>query len=295
VEKLSTMASATQTDLGAVLSLWRYPVKSMMGEELQTARLSSVGLVGDRAYALRDSSDGKVATSKNPRKWPNLFAFRAALNEAAGNGAQAGSVRITLPDGTQVTGEQGGVNQKLSKVLGRDVTLTAVESFQPLGAGASSPGSWNVQAEEYWPDIEGRDQRDTVTSFTLPAGTFFDGAPVHILTTATLRRLHGFYPQGRFEIQRFRPNIVIETAVEKGSFVEDAWVGQILALGDEVRLNITKPSARCVMTTLPQGELPRDIGILRTAVEHHKSYVGVYATVVQAGTIRRGDKIRLGA
>ncbi len=60
--------TATQTALGSIVSLWRYPVKSMMGEELNATEVSKGGLVGDRAYALVDSFDGKVASAKNPRK-----------------------------------------------------------------------------------------------------------------------------------------------------------------------------------------------------------------------------------
>src|SRR3546814_3393359 len=64
-----------------------------------------------------------------------------------------------------------------------------------------------VTAEEYWPDMEGLEYRDTVTDFGLPQGTFFDAAFVHVLTTATLDRLRALYPQGRFEVRRFRPKI----------------------------------------------------------------------------------------
>jgi uncharacterized protein YcbX len=148
-------------------------------------------------------------------------------------------------------------------------------------------------AEEYWPDIEGLDHWDTVTDFGLPEATFFDCALVHLLTTATLDRLRELYPQGRFEVRRFRPNIVVETANDDKDFVENAWIGQILALGDAVRLSITGPCPRCVMTTLPQGDLPRDTGILRTAAQHNRANVGVYASVVQGGKVRRGDSVRL--
>src|SRR5919197_684251 len=81
------MAHATPTELGTVISLWRYPVKSMLGEEVPTAQVRHHGLLGDRAYALLDHADGKVATAKNPRKWPHLFAFRATLGEPSGRGA----------------------------------------------------------------------------------------------------------------------------------------------------------------------------------------------------------------
>src|SRR5712692_6912493 len=231
------MSSEVQIGVGAVVSLWRYPVKSMMGEELNAAEFTERGLLGDRAYALVDISDGKAATAKNPRKWPRLFDFRATFIEPVRPAAKLPPVRIALPDGTTLTSDQGDLDQTLSKALDREVTFRAAQG------GA-------VNAEEYWPDMEGLDHRDTVTDFTLPGGTFFDCAMVHLLTTATLDRLHQLYPQGRFEIPRFRPNVVTPTSTEK-DFVENAWVGRTLAIGDSVRLSIIGPCIRCVMTTLP--------------------------------------------
>jgi uncharacterized protein len=274
------MSHTTQTDVGSVASLWQYPVKSMMGEELNATEVTERGLLGDRAYALVDSSDGKVATAKNPRKWPRLFDFRATFIQPARAAAKIPPVRIALPDGTTVTSDQGDLSQILSKALNREVTLRAAQG------GA-------VNAEEYWPDMEGLDHRDTVTDFTLPEGTFFDCAMVHLLTTATLDRLRELYPQGRFEVRRFRANIVVQLVSGEKSFAENAWVGHTLAIGDEVRLNITSPCGRCVMTTLAQGDLLRDPGILRTAAQHNQVNVGVYAAVARGGTIRRGDSVRI--
>jgi hypothetical protein len=110
-----------------------------------------------------------------------------------------------------------------------------------------------------------------------------------VLTTATIDRLRTLYPAGRFDVRRFRPNILVEAASGDKDFVENAWIGRRLAIGDEARLSVTGPCPRCVMTTLPQGDLPRDPGILRTAALHNQVNVGVYAAVVQGGTIRRGD------
>jgi uncharacterized protein len=272
--------TSTQRVLGSVVSLWRYPVKSMMGEELNAAEVTKGGLLGDRAYAVVDSSDGKVASAKNPRKWPMLFDFRAELADVPRPGFKVPSVRITLPDGTIVNSEQPDVDQILSEVLKREVTLSALPDP-------------TATAEEYWPDIEGLDHRDTVTDFGLPEGTFFDCALAHLLSTATLDRLRVLYPQGRFEVRRFRPNVVVQTANGEKDFVENAWIGQILAIGDTVRLSVTGPCPRCVMTTLPQGDLPKDAGILRTAVQHNRANVGVYASVLQGGKVRRGDSVRL--
>src|SRR5947209_13713188 len=267
-------------DLGAVVSIWRYPIKSMMGEELNATEVTERGLLGDRAYALIESSDGKVATAKNPRKWPRLFDFRATFIEPARAAAKIPPVRIALPDGTTVTWDQGDLNQILSKALKREVTLRAAQGG-------------TVNAEEYWPDMDGLDHRDTVTDFTLPEGTFFDCAMVHLLATATLDRLRELYPQGRFEVRRFRPNIVVQLASDEKGFAENSWVGHTLAIGTAVRLNIIGPCGRCVMTTLAQGDLPRDPGILRTAAQQNHVNVGVYAAVERVGTIRRGDPVRL--
>jgi MOSC domain-containing protein len=228
-----------------------------------------------------DRSDGKVATAKKPRKWP-LFDFRAVLCDSPSTTAKAPPVRITLPEGTTVNSDQPDVNQILSKVLKRDVTLESV-----------SPHARAATAEEYWPDVGGLNHRDTVTDFGLPQGTFFDAAVVHLLTTATLDRLRALYPEGRFEARRFRPNLVLATASGESDFVEDAWIGKTLAIGDAVRLSITAPCFRCVMTTLAQGDLPNDTGILRTAAQHNWAKVGVYASVLQAGKVRRGDSVRL--
>ena len=289
------MSNATLTEIGAVVSLWRYPVKSMLGEALQTAQVGEHGLLGDRAYALVDRADGKVATAKNLRKWPMLFACRATFTGSSGSRGEVPPVRMTLPDGTIVTSAQHDVNQELSKALNREVTLAITDGGQVAGMQSSVPDAWTAQAEEYWPDIEGLDYRDTVTEFALPAGTFFDCATVHLLTTATLNPLRDAYPHGQFEVQRFRPNIVVDPLGGAQGFAEDAWIGHTLAIGDEVRLRITGPCGRCVMTTLAQGGLSQDPEILRTAVQHHQGQVGVYAAVVRGGTIRHGDRVRRGA
>lgn len=274
------MARATQNDLGSVVSLWRYPVKSMMGEELNAAEVTDRGLVGDRVYALRDPSNGKVVSAKNPRKWAKLFDFRAALAESPRAREHIPPVRINLPNGGIVTSEQKELNQVLTTALGREVTFATAAPETP-------------SLEEYWPDMEGLAHRETVTDEAMPAGTFFDLAVVHVLTTATIDRLRELYPQGRFEVRRFRPNIVLQPASAEKEFVENAWVGRTLVIGDEVRLNVTGPCPRCVMTTLPQGDLPKDPGILRTAAQHNQVNVGVYAAVLRGGTIRRGDSFRL--
>jgi len=230
-----------------------------------------------------DRATGKIGGAKNPRKWGTFFDFRAAYSEPFRAGAMMPPVRITLPDGAGVTTGQGDLDQVLSQAFGRDVALEQARSGEPQG----------TTAEEYWPDMAGLDHRDTVTDFEMPAGTFFDIAVVHLLTTGTIDHLRALYPQGRFEARRFRPNIVISTPGEDQGFVENDWVGHTLTIGGNVRLAMTEPCPRCVMITLPQGDLPKDSGILRTAAQHNGVHVGVYAAVIHGGTVRRGDAVSL--
>ena len=265
------------TNAGTVVGLWRYPVKSMMGEELNATEITERGLLGDRHFALVDAETRKVAGAKNPRKWGNFFDFRAAYIDPPSSNAKLPAVRLTLPDGTALTSESEDVDEVLSDSLGRAVALTEVRAEQEFSA------------EEYIPDTEGLERRDTVTEWELPDGTFFDLAVVHLLTTATLERLRELYPAGRFEARRFRPNIVIST-VERG-FVENDWVGRTVTVGENVRLRITRATPRCVMTTLAQSDLPKDPGILRTVAQNNAANVGVYADVISPGAIYRGDPV----
>jgi uncharacterized protein YcbX len=263
--------------IASVAALWRYPVKSMMGEELGSTRLSERGLIGDRSYALIDRATGKIASAKNPRKWPDMFKFSAALATAP-NGSGIPPVRITTPDGREIVSGTDQIDRLLSRALKREVTLQSQAPETP-------------SLEQYWPDMENQAHREEVTDEAMPPTSFFDCATVHLLTSATLARLGELYPEGSFALRRFRPNIVLDSP--ESGFVENSWVGRTLAIGPEVRLSITQPTGRCVMTTLAQGNLPKDLGILRCVAQHNQGHVGVYAAVVSGGTIRRGDAVSL--
>jgi uncharacterized protein YcbX len=153
----------------------------------------------------------------------------------------------------------------------------------------SSQAPQGPELEEYWPDIENLAHREAVTNEAMPAETFFDCGPIHIISTATLKKLAGQRPKSRFEVRRFRPDLPIET--DNQGFVENSWIGRTLSIGNEVRLLITGNTPRCVMTTLAQNGLPKDLDILRTAVQTSGGSVGVYASVSRSGTIRDGDEV----
>jgi uncharacterized protein len=272
-----------QTDTGKIVSIWRYPVKSMLGEELNSSYITERGLVGDRAYALIDKETGMVVSAKNPRKWEKLFDFRSVFMDIPEVAENIPPVRITLPDGTLIVSNQDeDIDYTLSKALGRDVRL--------MRANLDNPSY-----EEYWPNIDGLARRDKVTDETMPSRTFFDIAVIHILTTSTINRLRELYPEGRFEVRRFRPNIVVESTSEEKDFIENLWIGKKIRIGKDIVLSVNGPCTRCVMITLPQGDLPRDLGILRTVATYNQVNVGVYASVLQSGTIHRGDLVQLKA
>lgn len=263
----------TGSIIGSIVTLWRYPVKSMLGEELNVTEVLEQGLVGDRAYALIDQETGKTISAKAPRKWGKLFDCRAVLHSPS-------QVKITLPDGTQIFSDAANVDTVLSDVLQRAVKLETAAPAAP-------------EIEMYTPDIDGLPGQDTVTDIGIHSSSFFDGATVHLLTTATLDQLQAIAARSRFEPRRFRPNLVVRPANGATGFVENDWIDKTLAIGDQVRLRITGPCPRCVMTTLPQSELPPDLDVLRTVVKHNEGNVGVYASVLQNGMIRRGDPMSL--
>jgi uncharacterized protein YcbX len=130
-----------------IVSLHRYPVKSMMGEELNAAEVDEFGLLGDRAYAIVDSSDGKVASAKNPRKWPDLFNFQATFVESSKSGTKVPPVRITLPDGTLIVSDQPDISQILSGALSRNVTFDAAARRRHEDAAPSRADSsiWTIE------------------------------------------------------------------------------------------------------------------------------------------------------
>jgi uncharacterized protein YcbX len=275
----------------SVATIRRYPVKSMLGEELFFATITVRGIPGDRALALLDRASGKVASAKHPRRWRRLLDCRAAVVAPDHDPA---TIAITLPDERTMLSTDPAIDPTLSDLFEREVTLTATPPE-------------TAETEREYPEVEGLPVSGMFFSGPIglgaPPGTFFDYAPIHLLTTATLAHLRAVAPTGDFDLRRFRPNLVIDLPDTTG-FAENDWVGRTLRIGNDVVLRITDPTPRCVIPTLPHGELPRDPGILRTIAAHNRPpiptlgnvtwpCIGVYATVEQGGIVRQGDAVRV--
>jgi len=278
-------AGKAQTGIESVESIWRYPVKSMAGEELSAANVTLRGLLGDRLYAVIDSASNRTA---NVRSWAAaLLSYRARFVTEPEPNAPAPDVRITLRDGFTVTASDPDIHERLSAGFDRKLTLV---STAPAGLSVELPAG----------TLGGPMSNVTEVPIGIgaPPGAFFDYGCVHLVATSTLRHLQSLYPQGRFDVRRFRPNIVVRS--QESPFVENSWIGRTVAIGGEVVLRITIPCVRCVTMIMPQFDLPHDPGILRTVAQHNMQDLGdfgvlpcagVYADVVQPGAIRRGDTV----
>jgi uncharacterized protein YcbX len=278
--------------LGTVAVLRRYPVKSMLGEDVDAGHVTFTGLAGDRQLAVVSRATGKIASAKFPRLWRDLLTLSAA---AADDPAVDGAVRIALPEGKTVWSSDADVDAVLSDQLDEPVTLTAT----PV------PGAALDRAV---PEAVLRDGVDAQVPAELmeiggggPPGTFVDFAPLHLLTTSTLDRIAELSPHGRADLERYRPNIVIRTAA--AGFTENDWLERILRLGDDLVLRVIARTPRCAVPILAHGALPRDPDALRVLARHNRiepldsldpePCAGVYAEVLRPGDIRTGDPVRL--
>lgn len=290
--------------VGTIGALSRFPVKSMLGEDLDAVDVAEGGIVGDRAYALIDKQTGKVASAKHPKVWPDLLRCRASFVEPPRPGEQLPPARIELADGTEVMSDAPDVDAVLSSFCGREVELAR-----------AAPEDFTI--DQYHPDQENLDpqgHRDEVVDAKLgtalfkemgipsavPEGAFFDVFPVSVLTTSTLDHLSELQPQSTFDPRRFRMNVIVATPAP--GFAENSWLGHALDIGEDVKLGVAMPDPRCVMTTVAQEGLDRDPQVLKALAKHNRLDVaggglypcaGVYAIVASKGAIRKGDPVTL--
>jgi uncharacterized protein YcbX len=277
--------------VGVVRGLRRYAVKSMLGEELTHGDFTARGLRGDRAFAVLDG-DGAVGSAKHPRKWGPLLRCRSRWTGA-------GSARVTLPGGDTHDSGSALLDERLSALLGRPVSLSdapprdgLLERAVPEYAG----GLPEAQAAAAVVDGTGT----AITSGRVADGTFFDFGAVHLVTTGSLDTLRRHNPGADFDPRRFRPNLIVGTA-STVSHPEDGWLGATLRIGGAA-FAVVVPTPRCVVPTLAHHELPADPGIMRTVAREHRidvfdlgalSCVGVYLSVVEPGVVRVGDEVRV--
>lgn len=234
-----------------VAQLWRYPVKSMQGESLDSLDLDGERVPGDREWGVRDSVTGSVLTARTT----------GALLHASAR-LDGDTVCIELPDGRQVRESDDQADLLLSSYVGQPVHLAHAKSDE--------------QAAFAMPDARWR---------SMP-GSFNDGNPIHILTTASLRGAGALHPDGVWDARRFRPNVVIDA--DGDDFPEDGW--STIRIGDVV-LEVVKRTTRCPMTSRSQPGLDDDLGVLKTLTRNREAKLGVYARVSEPGRIVAGADV----
>ena len=264
-QRAARQGDAAVRTTGSVLSLWRYPVKSMQGLAVDAVDVGSACIKDDRRWAIVDVATGRVMSAKRTKELLQAFAT---------------DERIVLPDGTELPLDSRA-DEALSAWLGRPVMLRVAETNHDLSYEMTFDPP-NDDADFY--DIP------------IPPGTFLDLSPVHLVTTATLDGCARMRPDLDWDVRRFRPNLVL--AVDGDPFCEDQWIGRRLRIGSVV-LQIAQPTVRCAMPlrgqpsigpTRPglerQPELFQAISTLNEAAPNH---LGVYADVVTTGVIQIDD------
>jgi hypothetical protein len=269
-----------------ISSIWRYPVKSMAGENLQAVFVSEKGIVGDRAYAFVNEESNRTAVV---RKWAeNFLNYHPRFVSEPDAYSQTPAVSIEAPSGETLSTDILELEERMSTIFNRKLKLMAVA---PPGLLIEVPaGTLGGALSE-------------VTELPLGGGAtpgaFVDYGSLHLIATSTLDHLQNLYPQGRFDVRRFRPNIVVRS--DSPAFKENSWVGKTIAIGNELILRVTIPCPRCISVTLAQDDLPRDPRILRAIAEQNMCDLGdfgnlpcagVYADVVRPGQIQCGDALQ---
>ncbi|MBQ76015.1 MAG: Fe-S oxidoreductase [Gammaproteobacteria bacterium] len=281
--------------IGNLESIYRYPVKSMSGESLNSVTLNANGIPGDRAWAARDEVQGGIRGAK---KFPGLMRMNARY---ASQPADSGSspAQITLPNGAKAGTGDVDINEKLSSALEHSVTLWPLmpeDALDHYRRGPSSHDDMETELrtifgrtpDEPLPDLSVFPKE--LVEFESPLGTYFDAFPLTLMTTQSLNTMQQRAPESNFDVRRFRPNLLINSS-SSSPFPELEWIGKTITIGEAV-IDITLQCPRCSMTTHGFDDLPKDPTIMRALVREAEGNLGVYATVRQPGKIEIGDKLR---
>jgi uncharacterized protein YcbX len=290
--------------IGQVAQLWRYPVKSLGGGQVDHAELDPRGMLGDRLWAVRDLERDVTASA---RQLPVLLTatarYVAPVSADAGPG-NVPEVEITFPDGAVVSSSDGGVHAKLSDLAGRDVELTALPPTEDTSLHKLTPAersdtmspawlraAFGMSDDEKLPDLSMVRVSDMVnfTRYSTPPGMFVDLAPVHVLTKTSLATI-GAEIGSELDVRRFRPNVLLALDSPDDGLPESHWTGAHLALG-EIVLYVTMPTIRCVVPSRAQPGFEVDRRITKAVATRAQRCLGVYCGVDSSGTVRVGDDV----
>lgn len=287
-------------EIGSLNQVWRYPAKSMAGEELDRADFVAGGLVGDRGWAVRDEVRGGIRGAK---KIAALMGLSARYLAEPMPGLAPPEIEIDLGTGSTVRSDDPDVHRTLSAALDHEVTLWPLQPADDLDhyrRGAPDTDDLDAELRDLFARTPDEPLPDfglfppEVLEFESPPGTYVDAYPVLVITDRSLARLAELAPDSVIDVRRFRPNLVVTTgpsAIDV-DWPEQAWVGHSIAVGGAV-LDVVGPCPRCVMITRGFDDIPEDRSLMRTVVREAGQNIGVYATVRTPGRALIGDPVHL--
>ncbi|MGN7292027.1 MOSC domain-containing protein [Rhizobium sp. SAFR-030] len=239
-------------ELGRVIEVWRYPVSSVGGEQLEKAEVMPKGLPGDRHFALFDAETGLAAAPEKDTRWrPALFLSAHYAGEALPS--------LLFPDGTNLRIDDRKLHEQLRAHFGFEVMVGTYGGKQAT------------------------DQRLPVVSAR------YDAACMHIVTTGSLAALARIADLPSIDRRRFRPTLLVDTG-EADGFVENDWVGKNIRIG-RLMAEVTDGTRRCGMTLAAQPEIAEEPVVLRTIMRHNARNLGVYARATAQQEVAKGDLV----
>lgn len=259
----------------------------MVGEQVPHVELSTLGIVGDRHWAIRDLERGGIRGAKKI----------AGLMQCAAQ-RRGDEVIITLPNGTTVSSNDAEVNAVLSQTLNHSVELTSLPADNNLDHFRRGPGDSDDPIQELRA-IFGRTDDEPlpnfaafppeVVEFESPPGTHYDCWPLLVMTSSAMDALRAALPNSVIDERRFRPSIMVDTT-EKGH-VEFSWKGTRAQIGTAV-VEFLEPCPRCVMVTQAVNtDIGPDRDVLRHIVRDLDQNLGVYARILTPGAVKVGDPL----
>jgi uncharacterized protein YcbX len=258
--------------VGTVDSLWRYPVKSMRGEQLETAFAGFSGIYGDRIFAFHDTAAPVGFPYFTAREKEQMLLFRPTFRD---------TVRAMKPD-----------NQHEAEALGPGVTSVYADPLDltvdvHIPDGAALPIDDPALIQILREGLADRHQLRLLRS----QRAMTDCRPISLFSTKTAQQI-GDDIGTSLDKRRFRANIYLDLKAE-GGFTEDQFVGHSLRIGDKVVLTILDRDPRCKMITLDPDTAEPNPNVMKCVARAYDGKAGVYAAVLVEGTIRSGDEIHL--
>lgn len=275
--------------------IWVYPVKSMVGVTVDSCEMSSLGIVGDRMWAVRDLENGGIRGAKKIGSLMQLSARYTDRNDDRGQRI----VEITTPDGRSIRSDEPGADEMVSAALGTSVRLEHLRPAEELDHyRRGAPDSDDMMTELR--NVFGRDESEPLPDFSVfpaeviefesPPGAYHDCWPLMVMTTSALRALQQAVPSSVVDVRRFRPSLVIDVPAAEGH-PEFGWANRRASLG-ECEIEFLSPCPRCVMVTRQVGaDVPADRAILRHIVRDLDQNVGIYGRITKSGRVNVGDEL----